>query len=113
MRAQPQVTVVGDTTWGSSGQPLQLDFGGGMRARVSTRREYYPDGSEFEGVGIVPDVVVPRSAEALRTGKDPALAAAIAILREPAIVQAARGAAHRGAGRGAGGRGPANRGARR
>ena len=84
-----RATVVGDTTFGSSGQPRLLQFGAGMQARVSTRREYFPDGAEFEGVGIAPDVIVPRTVASLREQGDPALDVAIAILRESPARQAA------------------------
>ena len=85
-----RATVVGDTTFGSSGQPRLLAFGGGMRARVSTRREFFPDGTEFEGVGIAPDVPVSPTLAALREGRDPALDTAIALLRAPARQAATR-----------------------
>jgi carboxyl-terminal processing protease len=85
-----RATVVGDTTFGSSGQPRLLAFGGGMRARVSTRREFFPDGTEFEGVGIAPDVRVSPTVAALRDGRDEALDAAIAVLRAPARQAATR-----------------------
>jgi carboxyl-terminal processing protease len=35
-----------------------VNFGNGMSFRVSTKRMYLPNGSEFEGVGITPDVEV-------------------------------------------------------
>ncbi len=44
-----RATVVGDTTGGSSGQPYMYDFKNGMFFRVSTKRMYFPDGTEFEG----------------------------------------------------------------
>jgi carboxyl-terminal processing protease len=53
-----RATVIGDTTGGSTGQPLGLDFGNGMTLRVGAKREYFPDGRPFEGVGIAPDLVV-------------------------------------------------------
>ncbi|MDB4908856.1 MAG: peptidase family protein [Gemmatimonadetes bacterium] len=58
LKGAPRVAVVGDTTFGSTGQPRFMNFGNGMRARVSARRATLPDGSRFEGVGIAPDVYV-------------------------------------------------------
>ena len=59
-----RATVVGETTGGSSGQPYMYDFGNGMLFRVGTKRTYFPDGSEFEGVGIKPDIeVIPTPAD--------------------------------------------------
>lgn len=76
-----RATIVGDTTWGSTGQPRFLDLGNGMSFRVSARRYQMYDGSPFEGVGIPPHVVVPLRAAALREGRDEALERAVAILR--------------------------------
>jgi carboxyl-terminal processing protease len=72
-----RATVVGERTRGSSGQPYLYDFGNGMAFRVSSRRMYFPDGSEFEGVGIAPDVEVRPGIADLRSGKDPVLERAV------------------------------------
>jgi carboxyl-terminal processing protease len=74
-------TVVGETTGGSTGQPFIYDFGNGMILYVSSVREFFPDGSEFEGVGIRPDVEVPLTAEEIKSGTDSALARALEELR--------------------------------
>ncbi len=65
-----RATIVGERTRGSSGQPFLYDFGNGMSFRISSRRMYFPDGSEFEGVGIAPDVEVRPSITDRRDGKD-------------------------------------------
>jgi carboxyl-terminal processing protease len=72
--------LVGSTTFGSTGQPYLYDFGDGMSFRVSTKRTSFPDGSPFEGVGIVPDVPVEPTAADLRDGRDPVPARALAAL---------------------------------
>lgn len=82
-RLNGRATVVGDTTWGSTGQPRQLDLGDGLSFQVSARRYQMPDGTRFEGVGVPPHVVVPLRAPALRAGRDEALERAVALLREP------------------------------
>jgi carboxyl-terminal processing protease len=74
-------TLVGDTTGGSTGQPVFLELGDGMTARVSARRYALPDGTPFEGVGVAPDVVVQATPESLRAGSDPALERALALAR--------------------------------
>ena len=50
--------IVGGTTFGSSGQPYVHRFENGMTFRISAKREYFPDGSDIEKVGIKPDVEV-------------------------------------------------------
>lgn len=69
--------LIGETTAGSSGQPHHVDFGDGFHAWVGAKREAFPDGATFEGIGIQPDAAVVRTAADLRAGRDPALALAI------------------------------------
>lgn len=51
-----RATIAGETTAGSSGQPLYKELGDGMRLWVSAKRQAFPDGSQFEGIGITPDI---------------------------------------------------------
>ncbi|TWB53080.1 carboxyl-terminal processing protease [Rhizobium sp. ERR 922] len=63
--------VVGEPSFGSTGQPYLVRFPEfGMSFRVSTKREYFPDGRQFEGVGITPDVSIPLTRNELRKGTD-------------------------------------------
>ncbi len=68
--------IVGSTTAGSTGQPYMLDLGNGMMAMIGAKREMFPDGAPFEGVGIKPDLEIAPAAEDLRQGKDTVLEAA-------------------------------------
>jgi carboxyl-terminal processing protease len=68
--------VVGETTGGSSGQPYMLDLGDGMLVLVGAKRESFPDGSRFEGVGIRPDVESAPTLDDIRAGRDAVLEAA-------------------------------------
>jgi carboxyl-terminal processing protease len=70
-------TIVGETTEGSSGLPYFYDFGNGMTLKVASTRLYLPDGSEFEGVGIKPDVEIHPSIESLKSGRDVVLQKAL------------------------------------
>ena len=63
-------TLVGETTEGSSGLPYTYDFHNGMTLTLAVKRQYFPDGSEFEGVGIKPDIEVHPSVESLKSGHD-------------------------------------------
>jgi carboxyl-terminal processing protease len=74
--------IIGDTTWGSSGQPRVLSLGHGMTFQVSARRYAHVDGTPFEGAGIAPHEVVRPSASDLRSGRDPVLERAISSSRE-------------------------------
>lgn len=76
-----RAVLIGEATAGSSGQPHYIDLGDGFRVWVGAKRETFPDGGPFEGVGILPDREVPRTAEDLRRGGDPALTAALIQVR--------------------------------
>lgn len=70
-------TIVGETTEGSSGLPYVHDFHNGMILKVAVKRLYFPDGSEFEGVGIKPDIEVHPTIESLKAGRDPVMEKAL------------------------------------
>lgn len=73
--------LVGDRSYGSSGNPKPHDLGGGVRVFLPSWRDLLPDGAMLEGRGIDPDVKVPAAAEAFKDG-DPVLDAALEKLRK-------------------------------
>lgn len=52
------ITRVGDYTNGSTGQPLQIELPGNGTAWICTKKVNLPDGEEFIGIGIKPQIVV-------------------------------------------------------
>ncbi len=72
--------LVGEATGGSTGQPLAFGLPGGLMARVCTKRDAYPDGTEWNGIGILPTVPVRPTVAALQAGRDPVLEAALRYL---------------------------------
>lgn len=73
--------VLGEPTWGSTGQPYFRRFPEfGMSFWVSTKREYFADGRPFEGVGVTPDRIIPLSRDELKNGIDMQLEEAARIL---------------------------------
>jgi C-terminal processing protease CtpA/Prc len=72
--------LVGEPTGGSTGQPFAFAVPGGIMARVCTKRDAYPDGTEWNGIGIQPTVPVHPTVAALQAGQDPVLAAALRYL---------------------------------
>jgi C-terminal processing protease CtpA/Prc len=52
------ITRVGDNTNGSTGQPLQIELPGNGTAWICTKKVNLPDGEEFIGIGIKPQIVV-------------------------------------------------------
>jgi C-terminal processing protease CtpA/Prc len=78
----PQITRVGGRTCGSTGQPLKVPLPGGFTAWICVKRDTFPDGRDFVGVGIVPQVEVAPSIDDVRSGRDPVLDRGLAVLRE-------------------------------
>lgn len=75
-------TTIGEKTYGSTGQPIFFDLPGGGALRICTKRDSYPDGKEFVGYGITPQVTIDRMPEHLRSEQDIVLSSAIKILKE-------------------------------
>jgi C-terminal processing protease CtpA/Prc len=74
--------IIGEPTGGSTGQPLSFNLPGGGRARVCTKRDTYPDGREFVGVGVQPQKLVRPTIEDFRAGRDTVLQAALEEMRK-------------------------------
>lgn len=72
--------IVGTPSGGSTGQPLFMALPGGGSARICVKRDSYPDGSDFVGMGVQPDVIVERTVASVRDGSDPAMSRAIQAL---------------------------------
>jgi C-terminal processing protease CtpA/Prc len=60
-----------------------VDLGDGMQIGIAAMRQYFPDGSEFEGVGIKPDVESRPTVDDLRKGRDPILEKALELAAKP------------------------------
>ncbi|MBS1526152.1 MAG: hypothetical protein JST19_10915 [Bacteroidetes bacterium] len=73
--------MVGMPTGGSTGQPISFDLPGGGSARVCGKKDTYPDGKEFVGIGIMPDVTVKKTVKDEQAGVDAAKDKAIAMLK--------------------------------
>jgi len=62
--------TVGETTAGSTGQPLFFQLPGGGSARICTRNDRSSDGTVFEGVGLRPTISVARTIKSIRRSTD-------------------------------------------
>lgn len=80
LRQAKDCTVIGQPTFGSSGNPKPFELGNGVTAYVATWQDLRLDGTPFEGEGLQPDVTVPCSGGDLESG-DPILAKALEVLR--------------------------------
>ena len=82
MTLEDEVVLVGNKTFGSTGQPLFFRFPQGGVARIVSKYVAYPDGKEFVGIGIEPDIYVKKTINDLINNNDPELNKAIEILRK-------------------------------
>jgi carboxyl-terminal processing protease len=74
--------LVGLPTGGSTGQPVPFSLPGGGSARVCGKHDTYPDGKEFVGIGIMPDVTVKKTIKDLWNGTDAAKNKALELLNK-------------------------------
>lgn len=73
--------TIGEPTGGSTGQPMFIGLPGGGQARICTKRDRFPDGSDFVGKGIQPDRLVRPTIADFRAGRDTVLEAARGALK--------------------------------
>lgn len=78
-----RATLVGETTAGSFSFTRHVDYENGMILNIAAVHHTFPDGAQFEGVGISPDIPVEVTPEDLRAGRDPVLKKAVEIAQEP------------------------------
>jgi carboxyl-terminal processing protease len=71
-----RATIIGMTSFGKGTVQEVLDLPGGSSLRVTTARWLTPKGKNLGKEGVKPDIVVDRTAEDVKAGKDPQLEAA-------------------------------------
>src|SRR5438034_9086031 len=65
--------IIGAASAGSPGEPLELSLPNGWTFRLSATREAFPDGTDFSGVGIAPELSTSKTVSDLLEGRDPTL----------------------------------------
>lgn len=79
---QKHMKKIGQPTFGSTGQPLSFDMPGGGSARICTKKDTYPDGREFVGYGIKPDIEITPSLNDYLANRDAVLLKALSYLKD-------------------------------
>ncbi len=79
---QKHMIKMGEKSFGSTGQPFLFDLPGGGSARICTKKDAYPDGREFVGYGIKPDVEVKPTLNDYLKKKDPVVDKAVEYLKK-------------------------------
>lgn len=75
-------TLVGQSTYGSTGQPLMFNMPRGGSARICTKKDSYPDGREFVGYGIKPDIEVHKTVKDYLQGVDLEVQTALSLIKD-------------------------------
>ena len=73
----PKVTVIGSQTAGADGDVSRINLPGGYYTLMTGLGVYYPDGSQTQRIGIVPNIRIVPTIEGLRQHKDEVLDRAI------------------------------------
>ena len=81
-RVHPNVKVIGSTTAGADGNVSSFYLPGNIRTMISGIGVYYPNKSETQRVGIIPDIEVKPTIEGIKNGRDELLEKAIELINE-------------------------------
>ena len=65
--------IIGQPTGGSTGQPFSFALPGGGKAKICTIRSKYPNGEEFVGYGIQPDIYIKETISDFQKARDAVL----------------------------------------
>jgi len=81
-RTLPNSIVIGNTTAGADGNVVGIQLPDGVCSYFSGIGIYYPDGTETQRVGIIPDIYVWPTVQGIRDGRDEILEKALEWLAE-------------------------------
>jgi C-terminal processing protease CtpA/Prc len=79
---QKHMIKMGEASNGSTGEPLMVELPGGGFALVCTIKSTFPDGREFVGYGVKPDIEVKPTLNDFIQNNDPVLNRAISYLKQ-------------------------------
>ncbi|WP_422081989.1 S41 family peptidase [Ulvibacterium sp.] len=82
LRVAPNAMVIGHTTAAADGNVTSIVLPGNIRTMISGIGVYYPDGTETQRIGIVPDLEIEPTITGIREGRDEVLEKAIQLIRE-------------------------------
>ena len=82
MKQGRDVTLLGSRSYGSSGNPKPFELENGVIVNVPSWKAMRPDGTPFEGEGLLPDIKIKVSPDRLKTS-DPIIERALKHLRDP------------------------------
>ena len=81
-RVAPHGFVIGSATAGADGNVSAIMLPGGISTMISGLGVYYPNGTETQRKGIVPDLFIRPSVQDIRKNKDVLIDKAIEIINQ-------------------------------
>jgi len=81
-RVAPKAQVLGSTTAGADGNVSTIILPGNVRTMISGIGVYYPDGTETQRIGIVPDIEMRPTIKGIRNEDDELLNKAIDLIKQ-------------------------------
>lgn len=86
-KATGNATVIGSQTAGADGRIAEIFLPGGLKTSISGRGVYYPDKTETQRIGIVPDIEVKPTINGIKQGRDEILEKAIEIIEKSPMIK--------------------------
>lgn len=78
----PRATVLGSTTAAADGNVSRFSLPGGITTMITGIGVYYPDGTETQRIGIVPDIELKPTIQGVKEGRDELMEKAMEIINE-------------------------------
>ena len=82
LQDRDRATLIGQPTFGKGSVQLVFDLSDGSSVHVTSARWLTPEGRQLDVEGLQPDILVEVTTEAIESGLDEVLAAAIDYLQE-------------------------------
>ncbi len=82
IKAMPNAIVMGRSTAGADGNVSRMKLPCGLETRFSGLGIFYPDGTQTQRIGIIPDIIIEVTAEAMITGRDEIFNAAVEYIKD-------------------------------
>ncbi len=80
LKAGQNTTIIGSKTAGANGDISQIFLPGGLQTSISGIGVYYPDGTETQRVGIIPDIEIEPTIKGIKEGRDEVLEKAVQLI---------------------------------
>lgn len=81
-RAGNRTTIIGSQTAGTDGNISKIVLPGGLTTYISGDGVYFPDGTETQRIGILPDIEIKPTIRGIQEGRDELLEKAIEIINQ-------------------------------